>query len=203
MADLDLLIQRDTRANQPVAGIAGRLYYVSDEGVLERDNGSAWQDVSSAGNIATLLASALPENTAIVLDAALSADGKYSGIVEAGTAGATLAFGDLIYLAAADSRWELADANAIGTAGGVKLGICVLAAAADGNATTVLLFGKVRADAVFPALTISAPVYIGETAGDIVTSAPSTSGAVVRIIGHGNTADELYFHPSNDWIELA
>lgn len=47
--DLGDLIKRDTRANQPAAGIAGRVYYVTDENVTERDNGSTWQDISDAG----------------------------------------------------------------------------------------------------------------------------------------------------------
>lgn len=158
----------------------------------------------SAAQLATLaLSTALPENTAIILDAELSADGKYSGFVETGVAGAALAFGNLIYLAVADSRWELTDASAEATSGGVKVGICVRAAAADGDPTTILLFGKVRADAAFPTLTVGAPVYIGETAGGIVVTAPPTSGAIVRILGYGNTSDELHFCPSNDWIELA
>ncbi len=140
------------------------------------------------------------ENSALQLDSALSADGKYCGVVEAGTAGATLAFGDLVYLAASDSRWELTDADAEATAGPVKIGICVLAAAADGDPTTILLWGKVRADAAFPALTISAPVYVGTTAGDVQTAQPSGSDDVIRIIGYGNTADELFFRPSNDYM---
>ena len=150
-----------------------------------------------------MLATALPENTAILLDAALSADGKYSGIAEAGTAGATLAFGDIVYFSVTDSRWELADADAAATAGPVKLGICVLAAAADGNATTILLYGKVRADAVFPTFTVGAPVYVGTTAGDVVITAPSGTADIVRIVGYGNTADELFFCPDNTFIELA
>lgn len=44
------LIMRDTRANQPSAGIPGRLYYVTDENVLERDNGSSWDGVEGAGS---------------------------------------------------------------------------------------------------------------------------------------------------------
>ena len=40
------LVMRDTRTNQPAAGIPGRLYYVTDESVLERDNGATWEDVS-------------------------------------------------------------------------------------------------------------------------------------------------------------
>lgn len=139
------------------------------------------------------------ENTELLLDAALSADGKYCGITEGGTAGATLAFGDLCYLAAADSRWELADASAASTSGDVKIGICVLAAAADGNATTMLLYGKIRADAAFPSFTISAPVHISETAGDVVVAAPTTTDSVTRRVGFANTADELFFCPSPDY----
>jgi hypothetical protein len=142
----------------------------------------------------------MSENVSLLLDAALSADGKYSGICEAGTAGTTLVFGDLVYLAVADSRWELADADADATSGAVKLGMCVLAAAADASATTILLWGKIRADSVFPALTVGAPVYVGVTAGDIQTAQPSGTDDVVRIIGYGNTADELFFCPSNDYF---
>lgn len=140
----------------------------------------------------------------LVLDPALSADGKYSGTVEAGTAGTALAFGDIVYLAVADSRWELAKAD-VATTSTMKLGICVQVAAGDGSATTILLWGKVRADAVFPALTVGAPVYISAaTAGDIVTAAPAgTTGFVVRIIGYANTADELFFDPDKSWVELA
>lgn len=144
----------------------------------------------------------LGENAGLILDAALSADGKYSGITEAGTAGATLAFGDLCYLSGVDSRWELVDANAAATCAN-KLGMCVLAAAADGSATTMLLFGKIRADANFPALTVGAPVFAATTAGDIQTTAPSGAADIIRIIGYGNTADELYFNPANDYYEHA
>lgn len=143
------------------------------------------------------------ENGGFTLDAALSADGKYSGIVETGTAGATLAFGDLCYLQTSDSRWELCDANAAAAAAGDsrnKLGICVLAAAGDGSATKMLLWGKVRADTAFPTMTIGAPVYVSETAGDITSTQPTTADVVIRVIGQANTADELFFNPSPDYI---
>lgn len=136
----------------------------------------------------------------IILDPTLSADGTWSGIMQAGTAGATLAFGDLIYLAAADSRWELADADAAATAGDVVLGMCVLAAAADGDPTNVLLYGKIRADAAFPTLTIGAPAYVGTTAGDIQTAQPSGTDDIIRVVGFGLTADVLLFNPSGFWI---
>lgn len=141
----------------------------------------------------------LGENAGLVVDSALSADGKYSGISEAGTAGAALSFGDLCYLNNDDSRWEKVDAN-LSDGYDKKLGICVLAAGADGNATKMLLWGKIRADAAFPTLTIGAPVYMSETAGAIVVTQPSTADVAIRIIGFGNTADELFFNPSNDYI---
>lgn len=137
-----------------------------------------------------------------MIDIALS-DGEFSGLAITGTAGATLIFGDLVYLAVADSRWELTDANTEAMSGPVKLGICVLAAAGNGSPTIVLLWGTVRADAAFPALTVSAPVYVGETAGDIQVAAPSTQGDLVRIVGYGDTADQLFFCPDNTWLEIA
>lgn len=132
----------------------------------------------------------------IILDPTLSADGTWSGIMMAGTAGATLAFGDLVYLAAADSRWELADADAASTSGTVILGMCVLAAASDGDPTNILLFGKIRADAAFPALTIGGAVYVGTTAGDVQTTAPNGTDDVIRVVGFAQTSDVLVFNPS-------
>jgi len=132
----------------------------------------------------------------------LSADGKYSGIAEAGTAGATLVFGDLCYLQTTDSRWEKAGADDGAVGHNFKLGICILAAANDGSATTMLLWGNIRADAKFPTFTVGAPVYMSTTAGSVQVAAPSGTTDIVRIIGYGNTGDELYFCPENDWITL-
>ena len=155
----------------------------------------------SAVNAAGL---ALAENLGWTLDPSLSADGQYDGIVEAGTAGAALAFGEVVYQAAGDGRWELAKADVAATSDG-KIGICILVAVGDASATTILLIGKVRADAKFPSFSVRRPVYISAaTAGLLTTTAPSgTTNFVVRIVGYANTADELYFKPDNTYIELA
>jgi hypothetical protein len=145
----------------------------------------------------------LSEGASIQLDAASSADGAFSGTTRTGTAGATLAFGDLIVLDPTDSRWELADANSASAADGDArgiIGICVQAAAADGSATTILLQGIVRADAVFPSFTINAPIYVSETAGDVTNTSPTTEDNVVRILGAAWTVDEIYFSPSYTWV---
>ena len=166
---------------------------------------AAQANITSLGSLTSLTMGGdvtLGEN-GIALDPAMSADGKYSGTTITGTAGATLAFGDLIYLDPTDSRWELADANSAAAADGDArgmLGICVLAAAGDASATTILLQGMVRADTAFPALTINAPVYAGEVAGDVVVTQPTTTDVVIRVLGSATTADEMYFNPSADYI---
>lgn len=130
----------------------------------------------------------------------LPADGTWSGITEAGTAGATLVFGNICYLVTATSRWVLAKADVIATSGGVKLGMCVMAAN-NGQVTEMLLLGKIRADSLFPSLTVGAAVYISDTtAGAITNVQPSLSDHVIRVVGFGNSAVDLYFYPSPDYI---
>lgn len=144
-------------------------------------------------------AQTLQESASIALDPALSADGTWTGITRTGTAGATLAFGDLVYLNSTP-KWVLADADAASTSGSVLLGICVLAAASDGDPTTVLLWGNVRADTAFPTMTVGAPQYVSATAGDITGTQPSSTDQVIRVVGFALGADELMFVPSSDYI---
>lgn len=139
------------------------------------------------------------ENSELRLDPALSADGKFCGITEVVTAGETIAFGELVYLKAADSQWYLADADADATSGAVKLAIAVTSGT-DNNPMTVLHYGKIRADAKFPALTVGAPAYVSTTPGAVQVAQPSGTDDVIRIAGHALTADELFFNPSNDYI---
>lgn len=187
----------------PGAAATGFLLATNSSGVMtishvaSTGTGNVMRDTSPTVAAGAML---LAENASIALDPVLSADGAYSGITIGGTAGATLAFGDVVYLAAADSRWELADASAASTSGAVMIGIVVLAAAADGSPVTILLHGNIRADAAFPALTVSAPVYISETAGDIVNTAPTTTDSVTRVIGFGIDANTLYFNPDGAYI---
>jgi hypothetical protein len=143
----------------------------------------------------------LGENTAVALDPAGSADEKWSGITVSGTAGATLAVGDLCYLDVTAAEWLLTDADAAATSGPVVLGICILAAG-NAEATKMLLMGTVRS-AAFPAsIALGAPVYISGTAGDITATQPTATDAVIRVVGWAVTAEPntLYFCPSPDFI---
>lgn len=54
MALLESVIQRGTRAAQPLATAVatGTIYYVTDESVTERSSGAAWQTISDGGTVA-------------------------------------------------------------------------------------------------------------------------------------------------------
>lgn len=143
----------------------------------------------------------LGENTSVQLDPAGSDDGKYTGITVTGTAGATVAFGDVVTLDKDDSRWELVDVSAAAAATGDARGLLGMAVSAgnDGDTITILLEGIIRADANFPTLTIGANVY-ASTTGDIVVAQPTTTDHVIRIIGGALTANEMFFRPDFAWI---
>lgn len=143
----------------------------------------------------------LGENAGIKLDPAGSADEKWTGITIDGTAGATLAVGDLCYLDVTATEWLLADADAATTSGSVVLGIC-LTAANDGGASRFLLMGTVRS-AAFPAsIALGAPLYVSTTAGDITATQPSATDDVIRVVGWAVSAEPntIYFCPSPDYI---
>jgi len=150
-----------------------------------------------------LLGVALPEDTVIILDTLLSADEHWSGVAEIGTMGYGATVGDLMYLdgVGANNKWEKARANVAATSFG-KLGLC-LATTNENSTCLVLLYGKMRS-AKFPAFTIGAPVYISAaTAGLVAVAAPTgTANFVVRIVGYGNTAEDLQFCPDNTYVEL-
>lgn len=150
----------------------------------------------------------LTENASIGYDPSLSADGKYTGITITGTAGATIAFGDVIVLDVTAGKWLKADVSAAAAADGDvrgMVGMCVLAAA-DTETTTILLHGVIKADANFPALTSGAPVY-ASTTGDITTTQPTTTDHIIRVLGFAvvdatsaTAPQSIYFNPSPDYI---
>jgi len=134
----------------------------------------------------------------IKLDPVLSGDEIWSGITIVGVSGVTtLAVGDLCYLNANDSRWELVDAN-LSDGYDKQLGICVLAGA-DGAATEMLTYGKVRS-AAFPAFTVGSPLYMSETAGDMTHTAPTTTDSATRIMGFAITAEDMLFAPEGSYF---
>ena len=76
--------------------------------------------------------------------------------------------------------------------------MCVLAGD-DTDATEMLIYGKIRS-ATLPTLTVGSPVYLDDTAGNLVVTQPSTTNFAIRVVGYAITAEDLLFNPSNDYI---
>jgi hypothetical protein len=51
--------------------------------------------------------------------------------------------------------------------------------------------------------TIGAPLYLSETGGTVTNTAPTSSEAVVRVVGYAIDTDEIYFCPDNTWVYLS
>ena len=176
---------------------------VAEQTLVGRITGGNIDDLSVAQLQTLILSANLPENVSIRLDPVLSADTKWTGITEDGTAGTTaLVYGYCYYLASS-GKWELAKADAATTSIN-KLGMCVIAADTDATGT-LLLYGQIRADDEFDTFTVGAPVHVSAaTAGKLATAAPSgTEDFVVRIAGHAPTGDSLFFCPDNAYVELS
>ncbi len=137
----------------------------------------------------------MAENDPLLLDYAISGDGYYSGIGEAGLLGEKVAFGEVVYSYVSNGYWYKAKADATATSIG-KIGICLDGGVAS-DGTTILLWGKVNAASKFPTLTVDAPVYISAATAGLITSTAPTGANFPRIIGYANTGDELFFCPDD------
>lgn len=168
------------------------------ENVVEDTTPELGGDLDSNGKD-IILGDAVTHTSSILLNDSALSDEKWSGTTIKGTGGDTSAVGDLMYLKTADGEWYKTDGILDGTdtAFALKLGVCVLATT-DGAATEILLDGVI-ASAAFPTLTIGAPVYMSDTAGDMVVAQPSTTNFAIRVLGYAVSATVLHFQPSNDY----
>lgn len=121
--------------------------------------------------------------------AMLTGSATVSKIVGAGTAGETVAAGQLVYLKASDGRWWLADADTAATVENINLGIAQGAGTA-GNAVTngVLTYGL---DANQTGLTSNTVYYASNTAGSIST----TPGTTEVTVGYALSTTTIFFNP--------
>lgn len=110
-------------------------------------------------------------------------------IVVAGTGGAVIVAGDLVYLDFADSEWKLADSDTAATVDNIILGIAQ-GAGTDGGAISsgVLVAGL---DSNQSGLTANSIYYATATAGDISTS----PGTVEVTVGIALSTTTLLFAP--------
>jgi len=127
----------------------------------------------------------------------LASNGDYYGeLVSIGDVGASPAIGQVRYFTAT-STWGAASASVAGVPARNLLGICTNGA---GYNRGMLIRGYYKNTAW--SLTIGSPIYLSTTANTITSTAPSASGNIVRVVGYALASDEIYFNPSQDWIEI-
>lgn len=117
---------------------------------------------------------------------------SYNSLIIGGTAGETLAAGNLCYFKTSDQRWWLADADTIALSTNVKLGFAqgtALAAAA----VNILVEGLEQNQT---GLTAGGLYYISSTAGGVVL-ASSSIPARARFIGWAFSTTKLLFFPDD------
>ena len=97
--------------------------------------------------------------------------------------------------------WKYTDADAAATSGGVLLAIALGTAVSNG----LLIRGFFDATTLGDSSSFvkGGACYVGLAAGTISFTAPSTSGDILRVVGHGtDLANVIYFDPSKDYIEI-
>lgn len=118
---------------------------------------------------------------------------SYSGIVETGTVGEAVSFGDVLYMKFSDGKWWKAKADAYATTPAQRMAVASISANASG---TMLIEGNARNDAWSLATN---KVYLSAaTAGAITTTQPSTTGNQIQSLGTGKTSTIIHFKPSLD-----
>jgi len=110
----------------------------------------------------------------------------------------TTAAGKLYYLNG--TAWAEIDASAPATGADQMVGIALGTSSADG----ILIRGFFDVTTYLSSFSGGKAVYMSETAASMTTVAPTTAGAIVRIIGYcTDTANVIYFNPSSTWVELS
>jgi hypothetical protein len=144
----------------------------------------------------------LTDNNTVALDATADGmdDGEYNGITIEGLAfGSTTTAISTVFLS---SDGKVDDANATqGTGLYPAFGLAVNAGN-DTDAAIILVRGIVR-DEDWSGLTVGNFVYLGETAGTVTQTAPSTENDCIQIIGWALSDSEIYFDFSRPYQLVA
>jgi hypothetical protein len=134
-------------------------------------------------------------------------NGSYNGETISGVLASNVQAGQILFLRQSALAWDLADATTTGKSISM-LGIACSNGSA-GSTITILLNGFFASISYFSATTMyGVPMYLHTTGGQGNTTAPSSTGNVVRVIGHvydwGNTNScvVLRFNPDNFWLVI-
>lgn len=126
-----------------------------------------------------------------------TADHSFTGILAILTAGESLAFGDAVYLNAADSKAWKADANAAATMPCIALATATINADTEGR---FLIRGFMRDNSW--SWTPGGLFYPDTTPGNPTQTVPGP-GKQVQVIGVALTSAILLFSPSYELVEVS
>jgi len=173
--------------------------YAAMRALLDLEAGTDFYSIAAADSAFATAAQGALADTALqtAVDGTPASDHTASGPqTNTFAAGASITVMDLVYLGAA-GKWLATDASAAATGSGL-LAIS-LETKADTEAMNVALPGTFVRDDTW-AWTVGAPLYMSETAAAITETQPTTTDAVIRVVGFAVTADVMYFNPSPDYI---
>jgi len=131
----------------------------------------------------------------ITRQSAYAATGDHEGeLLKIGAGSQTQ--GNVLYWDGSD--WADADASAEATATGL-----ITIAHTTGSPSTNGALQKGFIQLAAAPGTAGDVLYLSETAGGLTATAPTTSGAIVRVMGYDvDGAGLIYFNPSSDWLEI-
>jgi hypothetical protein len=156
-------------------------------------------DLSPAGDVSVADAKYIKLGGSRMATVEPATDSTGYGVVIGFDSAGSVSAGDAVYI---NSSGKVAQANAqVGSVTDPVIGIATNAGASDGDDVYVLTHGIWRMDA--ETFTAGDPVYLGETAGALTATAPSTDGDYVQRIGIAVSDDCVLVMPSIDVIEHA
>jgi hypothetical protein len=190
----DLLIEGQDGANliNCNEGNSVQLYYNGSEKLETKSDGievTGNIDITSNGEVE------LDGNGGMLLNTSPSGN-EGNGVIIKLHSTATTA-GNLYYKSNFAAAWS--ETNAASGDGATRM----LAVALGSNSGTdgMLLQGIFRkASHGFSA---GAPLYVGEVNGEFTTTAPSTGGDYVRVVGYVIDSNTIYFSPGTAWVEVS
>ena len=156
-------------------------------------------NLSPAGDISTADAKYIKLGGSRMATAEPASNTTGYGVVIGFDSAGSVSAGDAVYI---NSSGKVAQANAqVSSVTDPCIGIATNAGGSDGDDVYVLTHGIWRMDA--EAFTAGDPVYVGESAGALTPTAPSTDGDYVQRIGIAVSDDCVLVMPSIDVIEHA
>ena len=108
----------------------------------------------------------------------------------------TTVFGKIYYKSHQAAAWSYANAGNDGTTR--MLGLALGTSSSNDG---MLLQGIIRIAS--HGLSAGAPLYVSTTNGEFTTTAPSSGGDYVRVVGYTIDSNTIYFNPSGTWVEVS